>query len=92
VTTPTFDFTVEEGGEELTGFDLEAIRRAFGRDFTELGSTALTALTWALLGHDPATKVDVATVKAMSMKTLAAMYVPATDPEVDEGKAGRPGS
>lgn len=84
-----FDFTEEEAIGELTGFDIEAIRKKFGRDLSELGSEAVTAATWCLLNRD-GRKVELATVKAMSLRQMKAHYRAAEDdPDSDTGKDGK---
>jgi hypothetical protein len=85
-----FDFTVEQAGDELTGFDLIAIRHTFGADISELGSVALTAITWALLNKDKNAPVSASDVKKMRLRELSAHYVTLPDPLVTVGKDEMP--
>lgn len=80
-----FDVSEQDSMQELTGHDLAAIRRHFGKDTLDLGAEMLTAITWALL-NGAGQKVDVAAVKAMKVGEMKAYYAPMTDPEEEEGK------
>lgn len=81
-----FDFTEEDSSRHLRGYDLPAIKKAFGADVTELGSEMLTAVTWALLNHDTEPRLSKKDVEDMSIGEMKDLYAPMPDEAADLGK------
>lgn len=88
---PSIDLPLSAAAEELTGFEVLAIERQWGRPMHELGGYQLLAGTvWAYQNRQAQTGWDA--VKAMTMRELSGYFEPEpddthdTEPDTELGK------
>lgn len=84
--TPTLDIPLSEAVEGLTGFEVIAVEKHFGRTLADLGAVLLViGVVWAYENRE--NKTDWSIVKARSLRELNGYFAPEpADPDDDTGK------
>jgi hypothetical protein len=84
---PSVDLPVSAAAEELTGFEMIAIEKRYGKDLSDLSAPKiLMGTVWAYRNRD-GERASWADVEAMTMRELAGFFeAEPADPDSDVGK------